>query len=298
MTNVLTLIADARRRGLDDSMIATAREALAATGAAPAADTAWLAPGIACDVTFTGGTDVQAAVAGRLAGADVDVVAQPIEGRRKTLLVADMESTIIANEFVDELAELAGVGARVAAISERAMAGELEFEPALIERVAMLAGLSDGALERVYENLTVMPGAHSLVATMRAHGAHAALVSGGFTCFSERVCAALGFNSHSANTLELAARQLSGKLIPPIIDRAGKRRRMDELCGDLGIGRDQAMAVGDAANDIDMLEAAGMGVAFYAKPGAAEAARVRIEHGDLTALLYIQGYHARDIRLS
>ncbi len=298
MSNVLTLIAAPSGRAIDYSTITAAQAALSACGAVPAARVDWLAPGVACDIAFEGGdpAEAQSAVGARLAVAPVDVIAQPTRGRRKKLLVADMESTVIANEFVDELAELAGFGAQVAAISERAMAGEMDFKAALIERVAMLAGLSDAALERVFENLTVLPGAHSLVATMRAHGAHAALVSGGFTCFSKRVCAALGFDSHCANTLEMAARHLSGKLIPPIIGRAGKRSRLDELCRDLGIKRDQARAVGDAANDIDMLEAAGMGVGFYAKPAAAEAARARIEHGDLTALLYIQGYHARDIR--
>ncbi len=297
MTYVLTLIANPCSRGLDDSMIEAARDVL---GAADGASR--LAPRIACDIAFDvafRGDDmaaVEAAVRDRLDGAAVDIVAQPVRDRRKTLLVADMESTIIANEFVDELAELAGVGEPVAAITERAVAGETDFAAALTERVAMLAGLSDAAIERVYENLTVMPGARALVATMRAHGAHAALVSGGFTCFSGRISAELGFDSHSANTLEVTAHRLTGKLIPPIIDRAGKRDRLNELCSDLKMTRDQAMAVGDSANDIDMLEAAGMGVAFHAKPAAAKAANTRIEHGDLTALLYLQGYHARDIR--
>ena len=203
---------------------------------------------------------------------------------------------MIANEFVDELAELAGVGARVAAIFERTMAGEMDFEVALIERVAMLAGLSDAALERVYENLTVLPGARALVATMRAHGAHAALVSGGFTVFSARVRAELGFDSDWANTLEMTGRRLTGRLEPPMIDRAGKRARLEALCGDLQMSPDDAIAVGDGANDLDMLAAAGMGVAFHAKPVVAEGAQARIEHGDLTALLYIQGYHARDVQ--
>ena len=279
-------------------MIEAARDALGAVAQGAVNGVTRLAPRIACDLIFTG-KDVaaaEAAVRERLDGAAVDIIAQAVEGRRKTLLVADMESTIIANEFVDELAELAGVGERVAAITEHTISGKTEFSAALTKRVAMLAGLSEAMLERVYENLTVMPGARTLVATMRAHGAHTALVTGGFTCFSERVCAALGFDSHTANTLELSAHSLSGKLIPPIIDRAGKRNRLDELCDALKIARDQAMSVGDGANDIDMLQAAGMGVAFHAQPAAAQAARARIDHGDLTALLYIQGYHARDIR--
>ena len=294
MTSVLTLIADPRKRGLDDSMIAAARDALGA----PDAATTWLAPRIACDIAFSADdmAAAEAAVRERLDGAAVDMIVQPRAGRRKTLLVADMESTIIANEFVDELAEIAGVGEQVAAITARTIAGELEFGAALAMRVAMLAGLPEAALERVYENLTLMPGARALVATMAAHGAHTALVSGGFTCFTKRVAADLGFHTHSGNILELAAHHLSGELTPPVIDRAGKRCRMDALCGELGIESDRVLAVGDGANDIDMLAAAGMGVGFYAEPAAQEAARARIENGDFTALLYIQGYHARDIR--
>ena len=291
MDSVLTLIANPCTRDLDDSMIEAARDALGVTESS----VAWLAPRIACDIAFNNG-DLVSAVRDRLNGAAVDMVVQPAEGRRKTLLVADMESTIIVNEFVDELAELAGVGEQVAAITARTIAGDLDFAAALTMRVAMLAGLSENALDQAYENLTVMPGARALVATMGAHGAHTALVSGGFTCFTKRVCAEFGFDSHSANVLETKAHHLSGKLTPPIIDRVGKRIRLDALCDELKTTRDQVMAVGDGANDIDMLEAAGMGVAFYAKPAAAEAANARIEHGDLTALLYIQGYHAREIR--
>ena len=291
MRYVLTLIANPCARDLDDSMIEAAQGALAAPDGIT-----WLAPRIACDLAFTSDPlAAEAAVRERLDGAAVDIVIQPEAGRRKTLLVADMESTVIANEFINELAELAGVGERVAAITERTIAGEIDFAEALGERVAMLAGLSETALDQVYENLTVLPGARALIATMAAHGAHAALVTGGFTCFSKRVSALLGFHSHSANRLGLAAHHLSGKLVPPIIDRVGKRIRLDELCGELGIARDQAMAVGDGANDIDMLEAAGMGIGFHANPAAAEAANVSINHGDLTALLYLQGYHARDI---
>ncbi|MFP6731943.1 MAG: phosphoserine phosphatase SerB [Alphaproteobacteria bacterium] len=292
MTSVLTLIANPCSRDLDDSMIEAARDALGVDDG----QVTRLAPRIACDITFSHGdiADAEASLGERLNGAAVDMIVQPAHERRKTLLVADMESTVIANEFVDELAALAGVGERVAAITARTIAGEIDFAAALTMRVAMLAGLSVSALDQVYDNLTVMPGARALIATMTAHGAHTALVSGGFTCFTGRVSAALGFNSHSANVLEVAAHHLTGKLIPPIIDRAGKRNRLDALCSDLGMTREQTMSVGDGANDIDMLQAAGMGVAYRAKPAAAKAARARINHGDLTALLYIQGYHARD----
>ncbi len=297
-TNVLTLIADPRRRGLDDSMIAAAREALAGAGATPAADTAWLAPGIACDVAFTGGAGVQAAVARGLAGAGVDVVAQLIEGRRKTLLVADMESTVIANEFVDELAEMAGVGATVASITDRTVRGELEFVAALAERVAMLAGLTTAELERAYQALDVEPGARALIATMVAGGAHTALVSGGFGFFADRVRAELGFDSVVANQLEIIGGRLAGRLIAPIVDRQAKRTRLEALATELGIDTSATIAVGDGANDLDMLVAAGIGVAYRAKPIVAASADARIDHDDLTALLYIQGYRAEEISAS
>ena len=241
MDSVLTLIANPCTRDLDDSMIEAARDALGdAAGSAR-----WLAPRVACDIAFDGDDQAEAALRDRLKDARVDMVIQSRADRRKTLLVADMESTIIVNEFVDELAELAGVGERVAAITARAVAGELDFSAALTMRVAMLAGLSEVALDEVYENLTVIPGARALIATMRAHGAHAALVSGGFTCFSARVSAELGFDSHCANSLEVIAHHLTGRLIPPIIDRTGKRDRLDELCGDLKMTRASALAVGE-----------------------------------------------------
>lgn len=296
MTNVLTLIANPLARNLDDSTVAGAREALAAAGALVAEETRWLAPAIACDIDFSGGNGVDA-VSGQLAGAAVDIIAQPAAGRRRKLLVADMESTIIANEFVDELAEAAGVGDAVVAITARAMAGEVDFAASLTERVAMLGGLPVEALEQIFENMTALPGARDLVATMTAHGAHTALVSGGFTVFSARVRAALGFDSDYANQLEVAGHHLTGALVPPIIDRAGKRARLETLCADLNLSTDDALAVGDGANDIDMLKAAGIGIAFHGKPAAVEAARARIDHGDLTALLYLQGYHARDFKI-
>ncbi len=295
MTNVLTLIANPLARNLDDSTVAGAREALAAAGATVADDTCWLAPAIACDIGFSGG-DVVDAVSEQLDGAGLDIIAQPTAERRKKLLVADMESTIIANEFVDELADAAGVGAAVVDITARTMAGELDFAASLTERVAMLAGMPVEALERIFGNLTVLPGARELVSTMTAHGAHTALVSGGFTVFSARVRAALGFDSDYANQLEVAGHHLTGALVPPIIDRAGKRARLEALCSELKIATADALAVGDSANDIDMLRAADMGVAFHGKPAATEAARARINHGDLTALLYLQGYHARDFK--
>ena len=297
MSNVLTLIAAPSGRATDYSTIAAARAALSDCGATPAAHTDWLAPGVACDIAFEGGApaEAQAAVVARLADAPVDIVAQPVHGRRKKLLVADMESTVIANEFVDELAAMAGVGAAVASITDRTVRGELEFAAALVERVAMLAGLTTDELERAYQALDVNPGARALVATMRAGGAHTALVSGGFSFFSDRVRAELGFDSVTANELEFITGRLAGRLIAPIGDRAGKRSRLEALCVELGIDARETIAVGDGANDLDMLAAAGIGVAYRAKPIVAASADARIDHGDLTALLYVQGYRAAEI---
>ncbi len=297
MTSVLTLIADPRGAGIDDSTIEAALTALVSLGAEPAAGPDWLVPRFACDLAFEAddAVEVQAAVSARLAGAAVDVVAQPRAGRRKKLLVADMESTIITNEMVDELADLAGAGAEVAAITARAVGGEIDFAAALEERVALLAGLPAEFIERAYARVRLAPGARALVRTMRAHGAHTALVSGGFGCFSSRVRADLGFDGDHANTLEIADGRLTGRVEPPILDRRGKRERLDTLAAELGLGRGDVMAVGDGANDLDMLEAAGMGVAFHAKAVVAAASRARIEHGDLTALAYIQGYRENEI---
>ena len=211
--NVLTLIAGPNGPGIDDTTIAAARDALAACGGDPAAKPDWLAPRHACDLAFAGTAPAfaQEAVGARLGGAKVDIVAQPCAGRRKKLLVADMESTIITNEFIDELADLAGVGAKVAAITDRVVRGEIEFAAALEERVAMLAGLSVADLERAYAHLEIIGGARSLAPTMRAHGARTALVSGGFTCFSVRVREAVGFDSDHANTLEITNGRLTGR---------------------------------------------------------------------------------------
>ena len=297
MSNVLTLIAAPSGRAIDYSTIAAAQAVLSECGAAPAARVDWLAPGVACDIAFEGGEPAQAqsAVGKRLAGAPVDVVAQPSRGRRKRLLVADMESTVIANEFVDELAEMAGVGAAVVTITDRAVRGELEFAAALAERVAMLAGLTTAELERAYQALDVEPGARALVATMVAGGAHAALVSGGFGFFADRVRTELGFDSVVANQLEIIDGRLAGRLIAPIVDRQAKRTRLEALASELGIDASETIAVGDGANDLDMLAAAGIGVAYRAKPVVAASADARIDHGDLTALLYIQGYRSEEI---
>jgi phosphoserine phosphatase len=252
----------------------------------------WLAPGQACDIPFAALAPAAAmAVAAQIG---CDVYAQPMAGRRKRLLVADMESTMIANEMLDDLAVIAGIGPRIAEITRRAMNGEIDFEGALRERVGLLAGLPEAVLERAYGGVKEIPGGRTLVATMRAHGAYCALVSGGFTWFTGRVRQRLGFDSDQANVLEVADGTLVGTVREPILGRAAKQAALERLAAERGLTAADAVAVGDGANDLAMLQAAGLGVAFRAKPAVAAAARARVDHGDLTALLYLQGYRAGD----
>jgi phosphoserine phosphatase len=238
---------------------------------------------------------VREAMEAALAGRPVDLCVQPWAGRRKRLLVADMDSTIIGCECLDELADYAGAKAEIAAITERAMAGELAFEPALRERVARLAGLSSDALERCYaERVRLNPGARTLVRTMAAHGARCVLVSGGFTFFTERVAAAAGFHDHRANRLLESEGRLTGAVDEPILGREAKLTALNAETAALGLDASAALAVGDGANDLAMIEAAGLGVAYRAKPLVAEQADARVDHADLTALLFFQGYRAAD----
>ncbi len=230
-----------------------------------------------------------------LAGRRVDVCVQPLAGRRKRLLIADMDSTIINVECLDELADFAGVKAQVAAITERAMAGELAFEGALRERVAMLKGLGLDALQRCYdERVQLNPGAETLVKTMAAHGARCVLVSGGFTFFTGRVATAAGFHDNRANTLIEDGESLAGLVGEPILGREAKLAALQEEVSTLGATPADALAVGDGANDLAMIEAAGLGVAYRAKPVVAAQADARVDHADLTALLYFQGYRVED----
>ncbi|MFT4150255.1 MAG: phosphoserine phosphatase SerB [Paracoccaceae bacterium] len=255
----------------------------------------WLDPGIAAEFT----TSVMPADLwdkwAALQSRQIDLVVQPAEGRRKRLLLADMDSTMIRQECIDELADEAGVGAYVAGITARAMNGELDFESALRERVGLLKGLPEAVIERVFrDRITLMPGGPALVATMKANGARAALVSGGFTAFTTRVAARLGFDENRANTLLVEDGQLTGRVAEPILGRAAKVQALEEITAAMGIIPAQAMAVGDGANDLGMLGLAGAGVALHAKPSVAAQCDIRINHGDLTALLYIQGYAAED----
>ncbi|MEI4262912.1 phosphoserine phosphatase SerB [Roseovarius sp. D0-M9] len=221
----------------------------------------------------------------------VDLAVQRAEGRQKRLLIADMDSTMIAQECIDELAEAAGVGAHVRGITARAMNGELDFEGALLERMALLRGLPEHVIADVLAcRITHAPGGAALVATMRQKGAHTALISGGFTAFTGPVAQALGFDEHRANVLGVEAGTLTGDVARPILGRQAKVDALDEIAGRLGIDVSEAMAVGDGANDLGMLGHAGAGVAMHAKPSVAAQCDLRINHGDLTALLYLQGY--------
>ena len=250
-----------------------------------------LGPG-AADLSVEGELDgVRRAVGAALDEEPVDWCVQPWAGRKKRLLVADMDSTIIGCECLDELADFAGVKAEVAAVTERAMRGEIAFEPALRERVARLQGLPLSVLEQCYaERVRLNPGARTLVRTMAASGARTVLVSGGFGFFTERVAEAAGFAAQRANRLLDDGARLTGKVAEPILGREAKLEALREEAERLGAGLEATMAVGDGANDLAMIEAAGLGVAYRAKPAVAAQAAAKVEHGDLTALLYFQGY--------
>jgi phosphoserine phosphatase len=270
-------------------------DAAMAKRAAPVKRTTALGPG-AIDLIVEADTraDIHLVVRSALGGAPVDLCVQPWEGRRKRLLVADMDSTIIGCECLDELADFAGVKAEVSAITERAMRGEIGFEGALRERVAMLKGLPLVALERCYaERVRLNPGARTLAATMAAHGARCVLVSGGFSFFTARVAQAAGFHAERANTLiDNGAGALSGQVGEPILGREAKLAALEAEAAGLGVTAAEAVAIGDGANDLAMIKAAGLGVAYRAKPLVAAEADARIDHGDLTTLLYFQGYRS------
>ena len=254
----------------------------------------WLSQEYAFDIPLSGDPGEVETRAGTISDADINVI--PAANRRKKLLVADMDSTIISCECLDELADIAGLKPRIAAITERAMRGEIEFEGALRERVKLLKGLPLEALGRTHaERVRLNPGAKALTATMKAHGARALLVSGGFTYFTERVAADAGFHDHQANVLLDDGHVLLGTVREPILGREAKRAALEAEAKVLGIEPTDALAVGDGANDLDMIRRAGLGVAYHAKPVVAEAAAARITHGDLKALLYLQGYRDEEI---
>jgi phosphoserine phosphatase len=293
MTHVATLIAGCAG-GLNDLLLGRARARLPG-----AADPRWLADGIAADIPFSPESAIDhRALTERLRAvldAPVDVVVQPGANRRKRLFLADMDSTMIGQECIDELAAYVGLKAHVAAITERAMRGEIAFEPALRERVALLKNLPVGVVEEVIDkHITLTPGARTLVATLRAHGTHTCLVSGGFTLFTTRIAAMIGFDETHANRLALDGERLAGRVEEPVFGRAAKLATLEALRARLELAPEDTLATGDGANDLDMLLAAGLGVAYHAKPKVAEAAAARIDHADLTALLFVQGYRREE----
>lgn len=257
-------------------------------------DAQWLSPDEAAEFAQSDRPGNFEIVRAELEALGVDMNIQPAEGRRKTMLLADMDSTMIRQECIDELAAEAGIGDRVAEITARAMNGELDFEGALLERVALLTGLEVSVIDKVLvDRITYMPGGKALVATMKANGGHAVLVSGGFTAFAGQVADALGFDEYRANTLLENAGKLSGDVARPILGREAKVQALEEITARLGLSQADVMAVGDGANDLGMLGRAGTGVALHAKPSVAAQCDIRVNHGDLTALLFLQGY-ARD----
>jgi len=247
----------------------------------------WLAPEIACDIPFDGPSTGVTMTA-------LDGVVVPAAGRRKKLLVADMESTMIGNEMLDELADFLGLREKIAGITARAMNGEIDFAPAVEERVGLLKGLPIARLDEAARRIRYTPGGATLVATMKRHGAYCALVSGGFTYFTALVRQALGFDLDAANILKHDGRVLSGTVEPPILGKEAKLATLQRLANERGLSSAETLSVGDGANDLPMLKAASLGVAFHAKPVVAAELQACIDHGDLTALLYMQGYRRSD----
>jgi phosphoserine phosphatase len=294
LSRALVLTSPPGARALAPEIVQAARTLL---GGRTIAEECWLAEREAWQAVFVAGEDEDPGSLLRAAKAtfpgapiDVNIVAGDKASRRKKLLVADMESTIIGQEFIDELADRAGLGAEISEITARAMRGEIEFEAALRERVARFKGLDAALLEEVYARATLNPGAETLVSTMKKHGATCALVSGGFTIFTQRIAERIGFDIHQANTLEIINGKLAGTVAEPILGREAKRAALERLAAERGLALIETLAVGDGANDLAMIRAAGLGVAYRAKPIVAAEAAASIVHGDLTALLYLQGY--------
>ncbi|MEQ1887904.1 MAG: phosphoserine phosphatase SerB [Alphaproteobacteria bacterium] len=296
MHHTITLICNPANVVLDTGVISDVTDKLHRSGGL-CGRLEWLDGPIAAELECAGlqPDEIEDILRDFLGDEPVDVVVQLAgEQRRRMLLIADMDSTIITCECLDELADFAGKKAEVSAITERAMRGEIDFEDALRNRIAILTGLPASALDDTYAGrVRLTPGARELVRTMAANGAHTVLVSGGFSYFTERVAGAAGFHAHRANRLLFEDGRLTG-VADPILGREAKLQALQETCAAHGLYEHQALAIGDGANDLAMIGAAGMGVAFHAKPVVAAAARARIDHGDLTALLYLQGYRGSD----
>jgi phosphoserine phosphatase len=285
--DTLVLLSNPARPALDTGTVQAALEMLRG-GGATVGTADWLAADVACEIPFAGG--IPAGMERGIAMTGIDAIVVPSEGRRKKLLVADMESTTIENEMLDELAEFLGLRDKISAITARAMNGEIDFAGALKERVGLLKGLPVGKLDEAAQRIRYMPGGATLVATMKRHGAYCALVSGGFTHFTGLVRRKLGFDLDSANVLTHDGKTLSGTVEPPVLGKEAKLATLQRLAKEQNIAPDDTLAVGDGANDLPMLTEAGLGVAFHAKPAVAAQVAARIDHCDLTALLYLQGY--------
>ncbi len=297
MQNVATLLTDPARADLSEHTSAPVGDALVAAGA-EIINVDWLDEGIACDVVFErlDCRTARRALADALRDTPCDMIVQPRQGRRKDLLIADMDATIIAGETLDDLAEHAGLKEPIAAITARAMNGEIDFKDALQERVAMLKGLPVSALEETVDRIKLTDGARTLVQTMREFGAYTVLVSGGFKFFTSRIAAAVGFHADESNQLEIIDHKLSGRVVEPILDNNAKLAALRRFARDQNIPMAETLATGDGANDLPMIREAGLGVAFHAKPAVAAKTDICIRHGDLTALLYLQGYRGGDFQ--
>ncbi|WP_109465175.1 phosphoserine phosphatase SerB [Albibacillus kandeliae] len=286
---VATLLTSPAQPSLDSALVRSLRNAWGG------GEATWLAAEEAAEFTLPAMPDNLWDVWAEMQKQGVDLAVQAVEGRRKKMLLADMDSTMIQQECIDELADEAGVGERVKEITARAMNGELDFEGALTERVGLLRGLPESVITDVLTNrITFMPGGRELVATMKANGGYAALVSGGFTAFTGKVAAHLGFDENRANTLLAENGALTGDVGRPILGKQAKVDALEQITARLGIAEADVIAVGDGANDLGMLHRAGTGVALHAKPVVAAECDIRVNHGDLTALLYLQGYARSD----